>query len=212
MASHNVGFENNFLKIYGALDSLFSMGRIGIGIANTLGNENNISRASGLYESQMAINQNIADFNRAVASRAGDVAISGVLKQTEQLIGSIKEDYSRRGVEFEGSPKMMVEAAATMGMHAAYEAAYDTEVKMVNIQLHKEAQNRRDAARLQEYDFMGRQNRSNLVDQIFGGMRNIGTDLANTFLRNRQSSVAPRPRLADLAIESLQQRTISNQV
>jgi hypothetical protein len=174
-------------NLFNALDPIFSMGRIGLGIANTLGNYGNIARAKGFYESQVAINQEVASFNSAVAWRAGNVAMGNIAWQTHHMVGDVKNKAAKRGVEFEGSSSMFVDAVTTMGMHALFEAAYDSEVKMTNLDLQREAQNRQAAASLENFDLMRRQNTSNLMDQMFGIGNLLMTNVSNDLLRRKGS-------------------------
>jgi hypothetical protein len=185
---------SDFSGVFGALNSLFSLGRMGIGIANTLSNEGNISRARGLYEEQISINQEIASFNAAVTSRAGNMAVANVLRETEQVVGSIKSRAAKRGIDFE-TTKMFVDAAVTKGIHAAYETAYDTEVKLINLDLQKESMNRKGEANMPTFDVMQRQNTSNLMDQLLGVGNLIATDFSSSVLARRgnvASATAPQ--------------------
>jgi hypothetical protein len=179
-----------FLSIYGALDSLFSMGRIGVGISNSLANQGKISRAQGFFASQLAINEETCYFNQAVASRAGNLNIANILRNTEETVSAIKTIAPKRGVEFEGSSQMFVDAATTMGMHAAYEAAYDTEVRLASLDLQRESANRKGAGQMEDFEVMKRQNQSNIMDQVMGIAKLFGTDFSNQILqqKNNQNS------------------------
>jgi hypothetical protein len=179
-------------SFFSTLQTIFSLGKIGMGIHANLENQTSIARTKGFYESQVALNQDIASFNQQVAARAGRVSISNAFQQTEQVVSIIKSSYSKRGVEFEGSPKLMTEKAVTMGMQSAFEIAFDTEVQRVNLGLQAESQNRKAAVGIEGLDVAARQNKASLMDMLFNGVDIFGTMMSNSSMNKGSAPVEAR--------------------
>ena len=179
--------------LFNALSTIFSLGRIGVGISNTMDNRREISRQRGMYEQQMAINSQHAEFNERVAVRAGRIKSAQVIDQTATLVSYISNKAASRGLDPEGSSTTLgVELATTVGLQAAYETMFDTEVQIANLKLQQQYRNAQGQAQLSNLNLMQQQNTNNMIDLFLQGGSALMTFAENRFMENKLANAAPR--------------------
>lgn len=179
------------------LNFVTSVGKIGKGISDSLDNRAHIEHSRNMYQQQVAANMEVIAFNSLVASRAGNIRTGNIIRQTQEVVGTISAKTAYQGTDPEIT-KLLIDAAVTKGMHAGYESAFNTEVELANYQLQGRAMQMGAASKMEEFNVMKKENQSNLIDQMMGVVNLIGTNFSNMALQRKPSG--------------LPTRTISNQV
>jgi len=85
---------------------------------------------SGIGQSQMAkYNAEVARQNAETLRKAGEVEAARVRQKGEDLLGQQRARYAAAGLEFEGSPLLVMEETAARVEHDALAARYGYQVK-----------------------------------------------------------------------------------
>jgi hypothetical protein len=154
--------------IFSFAKDLFSIGRQVSGIVSNFNNREILTQQEGFYDRQAELSERLGRFNEQVALQSGGRAVDDIVRKTDAVIGHQKANYHLRGVEWEGSPRLLAEHTLSEGKRVAFEAAYNAEIDAINARYGWQAQSGslRNASSGARY--ANKQNRITLMDQLFG--------------------------------------------
>jgi hypothetical protein len=164
--------------------NLFSIGKQVNGVMSNFQNQEIISQQQGFYEHQAALSAELGRFNERVALQSGGRAVDDIVRKTDSYISHVKANYHKQGVEWEGGPRLIAEHALSEGKRVAFEAAYNSQIAAINARYGWTAQAGALNNMAQNSRYAGKQNRMNLMDQLFG----LGEYAASNAALNSNSS------------------------
>jgi hypothetical protein len=118
-----------------AMTSIVAMGRIGEAIVANEDQRAVIQSQKTFLEQQEELATALGSFNSTVIQRSGEKQISSIAKAMMADISNQKNNYARRGVDFVGSPSMMVANTVEKYWNAAHEVAQNTAIDRLHSSL-----------------------------------------------------------------------------